>query len=146
MQNTKPLVSVATVCERILVEKDNVFSVIRIVDVFWIAPEIISSQPGGALPISCLVALKAGNYTGQGELSLVIEAPDGKRLEAPENRWPLFFDKDRSGANLIFNMALAFRHIGVNWIEIFWNGEFLTKFAVTLVVGVRPEQEAPSSQ
>jgi hypothetical protein len=130
MKNTRPLVSVATVCEKVLTEKDNVLSCIRLVDIFRMPPEA-QSQPDVALPVSALIALKAGDFLGEGELSLVVETPDGTRNEVP-TKWPLLFDGPLAGANVNFAFGIYIRHLGTTWVEVLWNGDLLTKFPVKL--------------
>src|SRR5690348_13251068 len=133
MKDQKPFVNVATACEKILVEKDNVFSVIRIVDVFYI-PKEVADMPDGGVPISTLITVRSGDYRGEGELSLAVQTPDGVRNEAPE-KWPMLFSDTNTAANIVFSFGIGIRHIGTSWVEVLWNGEILSKFPVTLTLG-----------
>ncbi len=70
MPNTKPLVCVACVCEKVLYERDGVLSAIRIVDVLYVPAQnrpsdlsdVALSVPGVSLNI--LVSLKSGDLKG----------------------------------------------------------------------------------
>jgi hypothetical protein len=137
MNNTKPLVAVAAGCEKVLWEKDGVLSAIRFVETFTLtepAPE------GMLLPLTLLVSLKAGEYTGKGELSLVMQAPDGARVPVPE-KWPLSFCGGETGANVILNLAFSAQKLGLFWVEVLWNGELLTKVPIKLAQ--EPSPHAP---
>jgi hypothetical protein len=129
MKNTKPYVAIATVCEKVLLEKDGVVSVIRVVDTFTVA-----ELPAGALPnlaLTAMIALKAGDLVGESRLSLIIAAPDGTRSPFPES-WPVVFGGGETGANFVVTFGLPPNKPGLYWIEVLWNGESLTKIPIRL--------------
>ncbi|MGA7823706.1 MAG: hypothetical protein WCA14_05885 [Steroidobacteraceae bacterium] len=146
MKNTKPLVNVATACEKVLVEKDNVFSAIRVIDIFYVSSEIaaIQQQPGAHIPVSALIMLRRGDYAGEGELSLVIETPVGQRIDSP-TKWPMLFNEQNEGGNVILSFPLPLTNIGTTWIEVLWNGDCLTRFPVTLRLGQKPVEQSAQS-
>lgn len=133
MQNNLPIVNAAFVCEKILREPDNVFSAIRVVDVFHLPPETASLPDDSGVPISAMIVVRGGDYRGNGEVSFSIVTPDGKQHDVPQ-KWPILFSDPISGTNLIFNFALKFKHVGTTWVEVLWNGELLTKFPITLAL------------
>jgi hypothetical protein len=86
--DTGPFVNVAAFCERVLQEKDNVLSAIRIVDQINVqalgdvAPEDLPA--GSTIQSTLLVMLKAGDARGPQTIQVVIEDPAGGRREGPE--------------------------------------------------------------
>jgi hypothetical protein len=139
MKSAKPFVNVATICEKVLIEKDNVLSAIRIFDVLNVSSA--SMPPDTAIPLTALIMLRAGEFRGEAEISIAIETPDGKRHPIPQ-KWPLLFEEQSAGGNLVINFPLAVRHIGLSWVEVLCNGELLTKFPIKLQVGTTPAAPA----
>lgn len=128
MVNKKPYVTVATVCEKILQEKDGVFSAIRIVDqVNFSSPESFSE--GMQFPLHALVCLKAGDVVGKFELSLKVRKPDGTAF-IPNQKWPVTFGHTMDGINIVLNFALSLSTFGQYWIDVLWDGEMLTSFPI----------------
>ncbi len=48
---------------------------------------------------------------------------------------------EEKGVNINLQFGLSSKHVGLSWIEVYWNGEMLTKFPVRLVL----EQEQQSA-
>jgi len=63
----------AFVCDRILIEKDDVCSAIRIVDVHYVPPDV---PQGAALEITLFMVIKTLN-PGEAPLTLKLLTPDG---------------------------------------------------------------------
>jgi hypothetical protein len=132
-----PLVNVATACEKVLIEKDNVVSAIRIVDVFNVVPPPIPLPAEVGLQMTALIVLRAGDFRGEAEISIAIVTPDGQRQNVPE-KWPMLFQEENTGGNLVFNFAMAVRHIGLSWVEVMCDGVLLTKFPIMLQQAPKP--------
>lgn len=134
MPANKPYVAVAACCDKVLWERDGVLSAIRIVDTYGVPPD----QPTGAqVAITVLVSLKSGDLVGAGELSLVLQAPDGKQVPLRE-KWPMAFGAAEQGANVIVNMALPAQKLGLYWLDVLWNEELLTKIPIKLALAPSP--------
>lgn len=134
----KPVVSVATDCEKVMIEKDDVVSLIRLVDTFFIPEEVLAKPQDAAIPITGLIVLRGGDFTGEGELSLAVESPDGKRTEFPD-KFPMLFTSTDQTNNVICNMVIALRHVGTSWVNVLWDGDLLTKFPIKLAPQKKPE-------
>jgi len=128
-----PIVNVATVCEKILRETDNVASLIRVIDVFHLPQEAVQLQPEGSIPVSALIVVRGGDYRGEGEIAVSVHTPDGKQQDFPE-KWPMLFSDAVPANSLVLNFGMAFKHVGTSWIDVLWNGELLTKFPITLAL------------
>jgi hypothetical protein len=135
MTTNRPFVTIATACDNILAEADGVLSVIRIVDRYAItALHQFKDQfrdADIALPIKALICLKSGDFQGEGELSLKIQLPDATRKDFPE-KWTLLMEGEEKGVNINLEFGMSSKHIGLSWIEIYWNNEFLSKFPIRL--------------
>ena|SRR5438874_5838763 len=133
MPNTKPLVSVACMCEKILQEKDGVLSAIRLVDSFFV------ERPTQALPenitagiqLSALVSLKSGDITGEQEIQLKLRKPSGEMKDI--GAWRVVFNGGEHGANFITNMMLSGTEYGLFWLDVVWQGEVLTSIPIKVV-------------
>lgn len=145
-KNTRPLVNVATACEKVLIEKDDVATAVRIVDVYYL-PESQQPMPAGTesvIPISSLICIKAGDFEGEGVLSVALQTPDGQRKEIPQ-KWPIILKSGPHGSNLVLNFALSTKYVGQSWVEVLWDGELLTKFPIMLVQGPKPADKSQTS-
>ncbi len=140
MPNKKPFVAAALACEKLLIEKDEVLSTIRIVDTYFIKRDIPEGVDAGVR--AHIVILLKNEGPLQGELSITINTPDGKTNEIPR-KWPISFSEEVSGANLIVGLEIDSRHIGWTWIDVFWSGEILTRIPIRLVAGEKPDKSAP---
>jgi hypothetical protein len=129
--NSKPFVQIACVCEKVLIEPDNVASLIRVVDTYALAlptPEL----PAG-VQIAFLIAfisLKSGDVVGEFEVGLRLNHPDGK--DYPIRRWPVEFRGGESGVNLKIAFSLPDAKFGLYWFDVLWGDEVLTRIPFRL--------------
>jgi len=79
------LVSAALItCERALIERDNVVSAVRLVDVFYVQETAnLPEKLSGVVQLYAVLALKVGSAasTGEHEVTLELIRPDGVRDE-----------------------------------------------------------------
>lgn len=129
MKTPQPIVIAATACEKVIVEKDDVPSIIRVVDTFKFPSP---PQGVGTIPISCIVILKGGDFVGSAEITMVLVSPDGSRVPSPERHTVSF--SQLVGANCFVNISVPTSNIGTSWMEVFCDGEYLTKFPITLAI------------
>jgi hypothetical protein len=140
MPNTKPLVSVACVCEKILQEKDGVLSAIRLVDTIYIE-RMVEALPENLKPgfqIAALVSLKSGDIIGEQEVRVVLRKPSGEVNDI--GKWKVVLQGGEHGANFALNFMLSGTEFGLFWFDVIWQGEVLT--SMPLKVAQRtPEPE-----
>jgi hypothetical protein len=166
MPNQQPLIAAALICERVLNE-NGVFSAIRIVDTYTMRITKITPLSGTGesvdstdilgrivnadqvLDVTALVMAKAGDLRGKHEMTVEMEGPDGKSRKYPEP-FRINFAKDdpAEAAVLTIKFALAGSSpAGRYWINVFWNGEPLTKIPFRLVrESLSPVSEAGAEQ
>ncbi len=153
MPNTKPLVCVACVCEKVLYERDGVLSAIRIVDVLYVPAQnrpsdlsdVALSVPGVSLNI--LVSLKSGDLKGTSDIGLRMRSPSGRIVELPQ-KFPVTFIGGEQGVNLHVVFVLETKtkgEFGLFWFDVYWSGEVLTSIPFKLVEGPPPSASAPET-
>jgi hypothetical protein len=136
MSNSKPYIVVATTCENVLIEKDNVISLIRLVDLFTIHQK---PPPAASLPMKAFISLRAGELRGPFVMKLRIRTPNGEVREVPES-FPVVFNEEARAANVFFTFGIP-AQAGTYWIDLLWQEELLTSFPVSIVIA---ESAAPT--
>jgi hypothetical protein len=137
MPNTKPYVAVACVCEKAIVEPDNVTSLIRIVDTFYVQIPAAPLPPGvgGVVSLTVFVSIKSGDVTGEHEVSLVLRQPTGKSEQT--QKWLVVLTGGEQGANLKVDFNLGLKgetaDFGLYWFDVLWGGEVLTSIPLKLI-------------
>lgn len=140
MPNTKPLVQVAAVCEKVLQEKDNVLSAIRLVDTFYLLNEPPPNLPADIKPgaqVTALVCLKSGDITGEHQIEIKMRNPSGETKAV--GKWPVILNGGEHGANLTINMVISAVEYGLWWFDVIWEGEVLTSIPLKLAPQPKPE-------
>jgi hypothetical protein len=122
-----PFVQLATFCERVLQEQDNVLSIIRAIDrIILTGSENAPSElpEGGTLRLTFVVALKADDAQGRYPIALRVQAPSGVYL--PEQRFDVMFEGGERGVNLLLDLALDAVE-GLYWVEVLVSDSLLTR-------------------
>jgi hypothetical protein len=132
----KPHLAAAVLCERVLVEKDEVVSAIRIVDSFQIL--IPANMPAGTKPAIELTALLSfkkatGDRAEKHQATLVLRGPSGQMsIHAPS--LDFYFKPDPvASANLIVNINLPASEYGTFEIDVSVDGEKVTTMPFRLL-------------
>src|SRR5436853_6252033 len=103
--NGGPYLTAALICEKILREKDEVISIIRIIDRITVTIRGTSppETPPPPITVNCnaFIALKSGSTTGKRTLKWMLEAPSG--TETPEQLIPILLEGEDRGVNLVLN-------------------------------------------
>lgn len=124
MQNSKPFVQAACLCDNVLMDKDGVMSAIRIIDTYYIDPPELKPGEVHVIELQALVCLKSGDVKGESEMAFKLRLADGKTVEVPK-KFPVVLNGGIHGAN--FKMALAVPVVyGLNWLDVYWNGNHLS--------------------
>jgi hypothetical protein len=130
-----PYVSVAALCEYVLDEKDNRISCIRFLDRIEINRTYSRPlKPGEEIPtlvpllqVTGFLALKSGNFKGKKMLDFNVLKPSGEPMKEEEGQttesFPLLFEGDEHGVQVILRMSLKLEVEGLYWIEAKLDGE-----------------------
>ncbi len=134
-ENTGPYLTAALICERILQEKDDVTSVIRIVDRLVVmanannSPETMPTTTVNNLNL--LISLKSGKARGRHTVKVRIEMPSGLKL--PDQLLPVLFEGEDRGANLIINLNMVVDQEGVYWFNVLLEEQLLTRIPLRIL-------------
>src|SRR6266536_3431498 len=130
-----PYLTAALLCERILVEKDNVKSIIRIVD--KITHTVEGPDPPHVMEpfthtLSMLVAFRRGETVESRQLGVVIVGPTGNRTDivgSPVN----FEGEPGSGIDVLGQFTMNIEQAGIYWFEISIDGQIITRIPLRVV-------------
>ena len=134
MSNVKPFVTLACICEKALQEKDDVLSIIRMVDVFYLRQ--IDGMPSGVatgIEFTVAVSLKSGQIKGTFKVGIVVRLPSGQVNELMEPQ-PVLLKGDEHGTNVVVRVILEAKEYGLYWFDVLWEGEVLTSIPLRLKV------------
>jgi hypothetical protein len=129
-----PYVATAVLCERVLHERDNTVSLIRIVDRLTVsasaeAPE--EMPPVHVNNLTAFLSFKAGFARGKYQVTLRPVAPSGAVL--PEVSMPAFFEGDERGVQHQIALALQLHEEGLYWFEVLIEGAVLTRMPLRIL-------------
>ncbi len=132
--NRGPFLSAALFCERVIEDKEGVLSAIRIVDrLFFQIPNLPSGVSRPPLPVNLtmLVTFKAGVARGRSSVKIRSEAPSG--LKGSEIAFPVLFEGEDRGVNLILNMGLLAEEEGLYWFDVLLDDQPVTRVPLRVV-------------
>src|ERR1039458_4756975 len=85
MDKPRPYVTAALLCERVLQEKDESVTIMRVIDKLQYRLEGVGTTlPAGLKPVVAIqgfVSLKSGPVTGDHTIKVVVERPNGDRKD-----------------------------------------------------------------
>lgn len=133
-ESSGPYLIAALLCEKVLQEKDETISVIRMIDRVVVtvnafgSPEIL---PPTAVNISALISLKSGSAKGRGTIKVRVETPSGLKL--PDQILPVLFEGDDRGVNLIVGLNMLIDQEGVFWFDVLLDEQRLTRIPLRIL-------------
>ena len=141
-----PCLATAVLCERVLQEKDNVLTLIRLVDRFTIPAEK-DSEPSPGLKATMLLSFKSGNYRGKLNVRIDHASPTEKRANL--HTGDMTFEGGEKGAGIIANITLVGPEDGLHWFEVVLkkesSGEEICITRVPMTVHYKPKTtQAPA--
>lgn len=129
-----PYVTVAALCENVLVDVTNALSLIRIVDRIdhtHMGSEVPDQMPPVPINLKVVIALKPGDARGRHALKLRPEAPSGQQHVAIEV--PVLFESEDRGVNLTANLGMQLDQEGLWWFDVLLNeDQLLTRIPLRL--------------
>jgi hypothetical protein len=133
MTAPKPWVQIACVCEKVLMEPDNVPSLIRVVDTYTLVmpPEPPQPKVKAGVELTAFVALKSGEVVGEFEIGLRLTGP-ADDAPPPMRMWPVEFRGGEAGVNLKIAFVLQEPKLGLYWFDVLWADDVLTRIPFRL--------------
>lgn len=119
----EPYLKIGTLCERVLQEKDDVLSLIRLVDQFTLTiagKELPDQLPEGEAILTIVMSWVGG--LGRHEAAFNIISPDGDTQRSPKS-WSFTLDAINRGHNIIVTLPVKIRREGIYWVEFILNGQ-----------------------
>jgi hypothetical protein len=137
----KPLLSAAFLCEKVLQEKDDVLSAMRIVDTFTVSiPPDLPSGTKPAIQLTGLLSFKrasSGDRPEKHQATLRVRSPSGRQILLPQKIDLFFKAEECAGANAILNIGLSIEEFGLFWIDVFVDDEPTTQIPFRLLEAPR---------
>lgn len=119
----EPHLKLGVVCERVLEEKDNVLSLIRVVDKFVITftgKELPDQLPEGTTTLTIVMSWVGG--LGRHEATFDITSPGGGTQRSPRS-WSFNLDSLNRGHNIVVTLPVKITKPGLYWVEFILNGK-----------------------
>ena len=143
-----PHLSVAFLCEKVLIERDGVFSIIRVVDRFTI-PVFGVVPPGVQIPppviqAAMVVGLKAGSVaTGQYNVRIRGIKPDGGQF-LETNAQMFFPGGEDAGVLAPIPVVISNPEQGLYWFDVYFEEALLTRIPMRVLHQVAVLPPIPS--
>ncbi len=112
----------AVLCERVLLEKDDVLSVIRLVDTFYVhVPEQLPEGANPVVPLTVLLSFKRGDEPDidKHQAKLKIQGPKGPIQDLPVPMDFVFKPGEIASANLVITIQLGVKDFGRFRLDVF---------------------------
>jgi len=134
-----PYLTAALICERVLIEKDDVLSPIRIID--RLINQTLTIIAGGAptppepepdpVTLTLFISLKSGKARGTHQVKIALEQPSG--IKSRPQELPVLFEGEDKGANLILPFRIKPDPEGLYWFHILLDDELLTRIPLRVI-------------
>lgn len=129
-----PWLQAAVFCEKVMFEKDNVASLIRLVDRFTITasggapPE---KMPPANIKIMAFLYFKAGIARGSFEVNVVAHDPSHRVVA--QLMLPMLLEGEDRGAQIGAEMNLQITEDGLYWFDVLLGGRLVTRMPLRIV-------------
>ena len=143
MDKPKPYISAALLCERVLIEKDEVITAVRVIDKVSIKADALPEGLKPAIMLTGLIGLKSGPAVGDFILRLSVIPPSGE-VKPDLLTLPANLKGGDHGQNFVLNLGLGIESEGLYWFEVFLDDVSLTK--IPLTVTIEPRQTQPEQK
>ncbi|MGC2192039.1 MAG: hypothetical protein WA751_06870 [Candidatus Dormiibacterota bacterium] len=124
----------AVICERVMQEKDDVMSIIRVVDTIRVlatSPRATGVQPP-LIPLNMALGFRPETPL-DGELRLEIQSPGGE--EFPPMTIPLAMRGGGDGANVVVPLLFNAKEPGLYWVDVTFANRRLARVPLRVAFG-----------
>jgi hypothetical protein len=129
----EPYLKYGVICEKVLAEKDNVLSLIRIVDRFTLT--ITDKEPPEKIPeLTRLMTIAMCWVGGLGthEASFSIQSPGGEIQHSPQS-WSFTLDALIRSHTIATQIPVQLKKDGTYWIQFILNGVVKSRIPFQLI-------------
>jgi len=128
-----PYLAVAVICERILVEKDDVISLVRIFDRLTIKPPS-ENTPTPSIPFWLAISFRAGRFRGKVAVTMKMISPSNQTVwESTASLTFLNEKDDEQASNLLGNLNVPAAEEGTYWLEVALENKTITQVPLRIV-------------
>lgn len=135
MKTAVPLLTAAAICEKVLVEKDDVVTAVRIVDRLTFNPDFFPRDDSGNIPLytdlTLLLILKSGKAKGRCNIAFSQVTPSGQRIEYVKTH--ANFLGDDLGVNIRSPLPVRAWEEGLHWYEVRANRKIIAQIPLRIV-------------
>ena len=132
--NTGPFIKVACFCDNVIEGKDNVFSLIRIVDVINLhiqGADVPDEMPPIPYKLKMVIMIASGMARGRHNLNIVPANPLGLRDSEATHTVSVHLEEGRP-MNLIVDFAFVFNEEGTYLFHVLLEDKHLTSIPITI--------------
>lgn len=126
-----PYLSIAAICERVLREKDEVISLVRVFD-RWNVQGQFSRMPVTLVPFTLVITVKAVGFRGSLRISVKPKSPSGKQLPHFETSADLSGEEEDKGATVLAQLMFTAEEAGIYWFEVLFDDKMVTKLPLNV--------------
>ncbi len=124
-----PLLAAAVLCEKVLHEKDDVASIVRIIDTLTITGED-PSLPPGFVALNMFLCFKSGDAKGTRKLTIRQASPLGDTEDI--HKQSLDFRGNEQGVHVHCTIPMALKKTGLYWFDVIVNSETMTRIPLRI--------------
>lgn len=131
----KPYILIATFCEKILEEKDDVLSVMRLADRLTVPPIVLERPeniPTPLVSLQLLLKFMSLNYSAKRILNIKVTLPTGEESKTILSS-PIVFFAERPGVQAKINLNVGLKHAGRYWFAVCLEDEVFTRVPLEIV-------------
>jgi Family of unknown function (DUF6941) len=143
--STGPFVAVATFCERVLREADNVVSILRVVDQLNVnarGPEAPDDMPPVPTNLNIAIILRRGTARGRHRLRVRPEAPGGEQRNVVIDEYVTLAGDEEAGANVMIDFSgFPVDREGLWWFDVLFGDSETLLARIPLRVNYLPQRQ-----
>jgi hypothetical protein len=131
-----PWVYAAFFAEKVLRETDGVTSYIRVID--RITTTIIGQNapaimPPAMLNLNLVIGLRSDSARGSYEITIRPEPPSGLKASQPSINYPVLFEGEERGAQMVIELNYQAEEQGLHWFDILLEDHVMTRVPLRIV-------------
>ena len=145
---TGPYLQAALFCERVLDEKDNVKSLIRVIDRLQVqsrGPQTPEAMPEVRRDLVAYLSFKSGSAVGPVPMRITLTRPSGLTDSSPLWQATVHFEGGTRGVVQTLRMRVVLREAGPYWFNLYVEDRLVTRMPFE-VIYTTLTTTAPGSQ
>ena len=134
MPETVPYPTIAIFCEKVLEEKDNVLSAIRIIDRLTLEHDLPLTPETPAFVVQLIILLRFATLGmgGEHKVRLSLTSPSGKQAEL--GVVTLMLSPESGGVNFTAPLSVGIKESGNYWMDVYFDDRLLTRTQLDVVI------------